>query len=179
MDILKFAEIVGKLKRVKRTGWVIKKVKDPESVAEHIFRMAILAMILSTKFNLDQLKVLKMVLIHDLGEAEIGDLVKIPKYSKESIESIRKKERKAMVNILSELDNGDDYVAIYDEYEKKESKEARFVKQVDKLEVLLQALEYEKEQAVDLQEFFDIQKPMMVDEFFKELFKEIDGKRKG
>lgn len=178
MDILKFADIAGKLKRVKRTGWVIKNVKDPESVAEHIFRMATLGMILAPKFDLDQLKVLKMILIHDLAEAEMGDLVKIPKYANEDIEIIRKKERETINEILLELDESAFYIDLYDEYERRESGEAKFVKQLDKLELVIQALEYEKEQQINLQEFFDIQRPMMVDDFFKELFREIESKRK-
>jgi len=51
MDILKFAQIVGKLKRLKRTGWVVNKINNPETVAEHVFRLAILTRIRPTQSN--------------------------------------------------------------------------------------------------------------------------------
>ncbi len=65
-NLIKFAKIVGKLKRLKRTGWVKNNIIDPESVAEHSFRLAVLTMVLAPKVGVDQLKTTKMALIHDL-----------------------------------------------------------------------------------------------------------------
>ncbi len=73
-----FLSVVHKirlLKRLPRTGWVNKNVENPESVAEHTWRVACISMFLAPKFKVDQLKLIKMALIHDLGEAAIGDLV--------------------------------------------------------------------------------------------------------
>ena len=75
MSLIKFLKIVGKLKKVKRTGWLVAGIKNPESVAEHSYRLAVLSMVLGKKFNLNTEKLIKMSLIHDLAEGEVGDLV--------------------------------------------------------------------------------------------------------
>lgn len=62
---------VVKCKRLKRTGWVKSQIPDPETVAEHSFRVSLLAMILAPQFKVDQTKVTKMALIHDLGELRL------------------------------------------------------------------------------------------------------------
>ena len=76
-DYLDFLKNVGKSKRLLRTGWVREKVKDPESVAEHSFRVSVLAMVLTDKlgYDLDKNKLIKMALLHDLGEVITGDIV--------------------------------------------------------------------------------------------------------
>ncbi len=61
------------LKKIKRTGWMLKGIKNVKSVAEHSYRVAMLALLLGEKFNLDKFKLVKMSLIHDLGEALVGD----------------------------------------------------------------------------------------------------------
>ena len=75
MDIIGFNEFVGILKTIERTGWVREKIPHPESVAEHSFRSGMLAMILAKERGVDQLKSMKMALIHDVGESLIGDIV--------------------------------------------------------------------------------------------------------
>jgi putative hydrolases of HD superfamily len=56
----------GKLKELKRTGWVESEVSDPESVADHSYRVALLTMVLSDKEGLDTLKAVRISLLHDL-----------------------------------------------------------------------------------------------------------------
>src|SRR4030042_3960982 len=73
-DVLNFLIEVGKLKRNKRKGWVINQIKDPESIAEHVFRATILGWILGRKkkgINIE--KLIKMALGHDLCEIYAGD----------------------------------------------------------------------------------------------------------
>jgi putative hydrolase of HD superfamily len=64
----------GKLKELKRTGWVESGILEPESVADHSYRTTLLAMILSDQKGLDTLKTVKMALLHDLVESVTGDL---------------------------------------------------------------------------------------------------------
>ena len=71
---LEIAKAAGILKNVQRTGWVLKGIKDVESVAEHSQRVAFLGMLLAAKFGHDTLRVLELSLIHDLGESGIGDI---------------------------------------------------------------------------------------------------------
>jgi len=73
-DLIDFFINIGKLKEMKRRGWVINRIKNPESIANHIFRMAIMTWILAKKkggLNIE--RILKMALIHDLCEIYTGD----------------------------------------------------------------------------------------------------------
>ena len=67
-ELLNFFIEVGKLKRKNRRGWQVHQIKNSESTAEHIFRVAIIAWILGEKKRLNLEKVIKMALIHDLCE---------------------------------------------------------------------------------------------------------------
>ena len=75
MDILDFLTYSLNLKNVHRQGWIDKlSIENPESVADHSYSMAIMAMILSDLENYDSEKILKMTLLHDLAESKIGDI---------------------------------------------------------------------------------------------------------
>ncbi|MEM5772607.1 MAG: HD domain-containing protein [Candidatus Aenigmatarchaeota archaeon] len=73
-ELIEFFKTIGKLKKIERTGWVTNVgIENPESVAEHSFRSAVLCMIFSDIKKLDTEKMVRMALIHDLAEALIGD----------------------------------------------------------------------------------------------------------
>jgi putative hydrolases of HD superfamily len=75
---IKFLFEVGDLKRVKRSGWWHCKIKDPESVAEHSFRTAIIAYLLAKMENFaSPEKISFLALIHDLPESRLTDLHKV------------------------------------------------------------------------------------------------------
>ncbi|MDH5624081.1 MAG: HD domain-containing protein, partial [Candidatus Bathyarchaeota archaeon] len=73
-NLVEFLETAGRLKRTPRAGWVDAGIQQPESVADHTFRTSIVCMIYADMEGLDQLKLLRMALIHDLPEAITGDL---------------------------------------------------------------------------------------------------------
>jgi len=74
MVVLDFFKNALNLKNISRQGWIDKlSIKDPESVADHSYSMAIMAMVISDLENYDSEKILKMVLLHDLAESKIGD----------------------------------------------------------------------------------------------------------
>jgi putative hydrolase of HD superfamily len=130
---------INHLKQVFRKGWLRKiPPENCESVAEHTFGTALLAWILADKFfpRLDQEKVLKLALIHDLGEIYAGD---ITPYDEVAPEEKNKRESEAVRKIFSSLPNGDQYITLWEEYENGSSPEATFVKQIDRLEMALQA----------------------------------------
>jgi putative hydrolase of HD superfamily len=139
--IVKFLEILGILKRVKRTGWTDIGIYEPESVADHTFRTAFLCMLYADITSLDPLKLLRMALIHDLPEAIIGDLTPSQKTSE-----TRAKEESAMHQILGLLPDvqREKYLAVWREYQEGKTKEVKAVLQLDKIEMVLQAKEYEK-----------------------------------
>jgi len=140
-NLVKFFEMAGKLKRIPRTGWVEAGVRQPESVADHTFRTSLLCMIYSDLEGLDELKLLRMALIHDLPEAIMGDLTPSRKTAE-----MEAKEDTAINQILGLLPKKqrEKYMAVWDEYKKRETKEAKALRQLEKLEMALQAKEYEK-----------------------------------
>src|SRR5438876_3356199 len=78
-DIARYPYEIDQLKRVKRSGWWIAGIPDPESVAEHSFRTALLGYILASLEGADPQKTAMICLFHDLGEARINDLHKVAK----------------------------------------------------------------------------------------------------
>lgn len=130
----------GKLKELKRTGWIESGVPQPESVADHSYRVALLAMTLSDQKGLDTLKTVRIALLHDLAESEVGDLT--PRQKQVNHEDL---ESEAMKEVLSELPGEIRklYLDAWDEYQRNETPEAKLVHNADKLEMLIQAKEYE------------------------------------
>jgi len=177
MSYIDFFHEVGKLKRLKRTGWVREGIPDVESVAEHTYRVSVMAMILGK--NLDMEKLLKMALIHDLAEGTVGDLV-IERGLKKDSEAKDKKEKlekETMKNLCSKIKR-EDLFELFLEYENQKSEEAIFLKDMDKLEMALQAYEYEKAHKKNLGEFFKNVKERLKDQELIKLFDEIILKRK-
>jgi len=140
--ILKVLSAAGRLKQIPRTGWVTKAgVEDAESVADHSFRVGLAAMILSDILKLDTLKAVRIALIHDLAESYIGDLT--PEQANEGLDK-SSLEEEAMLRILKDLPDQIQplYLEAWREWVKGESSEARLVREVDALEMALQAEEY-------------------------------------
>jgi len=140
-DLVKFFEMAGKLKRTPRSGWVEVGIRKPESVADHTFRTSILCIVCSDLEGLDELKLLRMALIHDLPEAIIGDLTPSRK-----IIGSKEKEDNAMNQMLSLLpkEQREKYMTDWSEYQEGKTREAKAVRQLEKLEMALQAKEYEE-----------------------------------
>lgn len=167
--IIKFLTKIGKLKDIKRTGWVLREVKNPESIADHTFRMALMVWVLAKKQGLDIERVIKMALVHDLCEVYAGDrtpyddlVAEHPEQKKEILSKWRHQlqddkkrrdsektldEKKSLDRVVESLppELRDEFRELWFEYEKGFSKEGRFLRQVDRVENLLQALEYKRE----------------------------------
>lgn len=150
--ILSFLRVVGALKRTKRAGWVLCGVPEPESVAEHMYRMGMISMVVADTAR--SARVTKMALVHDLAEAVVGD---ITPHDGVSDEDKQTRERRALREIISTIDArvAKEIEELWEEYEAGETDDARLVKDIDKFEMILQAEEYEVKSDVDLQQFFD------------------------
>ncbi len=172
--IINFFKSAANLKKIHRQGWIDKlSIKNPESVAEHSYSMAIMGMVISDMENHNSEKILKMILLHDLAESEIGD------YTPGEI-SIKKKkvlEGKAFSKIIENLPNNmkTEYQKLWDEYQKSDSIEAKIVHQLDRLEMVLQAKIYQSEghSKEKLTPFFVSAQNEIVHPKLKELFRMI------
>lgn len=143
------------LKLLFRQGWLRAGVarERTESVAEHTLFVALFSWFLTDGHfpEADASKVLRMALLHDLGEAYAGD---ITPHDGVSQGEKREREARAMEQLLTKLPRGSEYLALWEEYEHGASLEARIVREVDRLEMGLQACVYELQGAPDLSAFF-------------------------
>lgn len=167
-----FLKTVIKLKTIPRQGWINKLgIKYPESVADHCYSMATLAMIFSDLKKLDTEKIIKMTLLHDLAEAMTGDLT--PDDTTKSKKE--KMENQAMKKILDDLPKSlkTKYKKLWIEYQQNNTKEANLLHQIDKLEMALQAATYKKMGYTkkQLKPFFDSAKKEISDSDLRKIFK--------
>lgn len=178
--IIKFFLEVGKLKTTKRRGWLLRGVKNPESVADHAYRLLVLVWVFGrgTKLNLKRL--IKLASVHSLSAIYIDYISPYDKLlsTKSKKELLHKypalelrapitekgkivkqrfnEEKKVMNKILKELPDGtkNEIYSLWMDFQEKTSKEAKFVKVLDRIENLLQALEYKDELKKELIEPF-------------------------
>lgn len=138
--IANFFYEIGLLKRVKRSGWWLAGVKDPETVAEHSYRAAIIAHLVATLEKADAERACAIALFHDTHEARIMDLHKVAQryVSMEPAEAAAVREQ-----VLPLPDAVRPAVqALKDAFSSRTSAEARIARDADYLECLVQALEY-------------------------------------
>jgi len=142
--LLEFFSKVGELKGLPRTGWVEAGIDEPESVADHCFRTSIIAMVLSDLQGHDTGRTIRIALLHDLAEIETGDLT--PGQKRERGPSLMREEEGAVARLLSGLpvDLAERYMELWEELRAGASPEAEVVAHADKLEMVLQAMEYEE-----------------------------------
>jgi putative hydrolase of HD superfamily len=154
--LLALAGIVGKLKQLKRTGWVMFNVSEPESVAEHSFSLAMLALTVAKDYGLDEAKVVKMALLHDLGEAIIGDVV-TQRRSRILPNQAAKQQRElaAMRQIAGNAGHESDWTSIFEEFVAGATPEARLVQDLDRLDAAIQATEYHDRFGLDPSEWIE------------------------
>ncbi|XP_056150417.1 HD domain-containing protein 2 [Lampris incognitus] len=154
-NMLQFMKLIGQLKRVPRTGWVYRKVKQPESVSDHMYRMAMMALTI-TDPTVDKDRCIKLALVHDMAECIVGDIAPADNISKAEK---HRREEATMSELTALLQEGlkQEIYGLWKEYETQSSPEARLVKQFDLLEMVIQAHEYEQLEGTPgrLQEFFD------------------------
>ncbi len=139
----------GKLKRVPRTGWILRGIhkSEVESVADHTSRVVLLSLLVSrlTGEKLDTAKTLAMATLHDLSEALLFDIDRdIARLIGEDFK--KDAERAVELHLLKDLPASvsREFELLLSEYHEGKSRESQIVKFCDRLETILQALEYEK-----------------------------------
>lgn len=142
-ELHRFISSASKLKSIKRSGWYKKAdIQDCESVADHSFRCALLAVYFALDMGLDAGKAARMALMHDLAEAETGDLM--PE-EQSSVLAHRESEKRLLISLIENLPSKNAAKTLLsDANELFEAKtdESKLVWQVDKLEMGLQQREY-------------------------------------
>ena len=159
---VEFARLLGRLKVTPRTGWVRRGVPKWESVADHSWRVAALSLLLPNDYDLN--KCIAMGVLHDIAESLTGDICPDDNISKEEKSRMEAAALDTLSTKLSQatVASGDEdscaaeqLMALMHEYEIRESKEAIGVKDLDLLDMIIQADEYEERFGLDLSEFFD------------------------
>ena len=149
-NVINYYVICNKLKNIIRTGWKNWNVQREriESVAEHIYGVQMLAIAMKSEYqyDVDIMKVIFVLAVHELGETIIGDLTQF-EISKEEKEKI---EHEAVHEILGGLLDGRQIEELFLEFDFHNTKEAIFAYQCDKLECDLQCKLYDEEGCVDL-----------------------------
>lgn len=172
-QLKEIAQIAGDFKLLKRSGWVFHKVKNPESVADHSWGLTFLAMMYAPK-HLDKLKCLELAIIHDLAEIEVGDIT--PRDGVSSIEK-NKLEMLAMKKIVNRISTPLTHVLeLFQELEEQKTEESQFIKQLDKIEVVLQAYYYVSQGFMEpdvYQEFYNTSKNKIHLPYLMQLFNKL------
>lgn len=158
------------LKKLRRTGWQLRGIRDGESIADHCFGVVFLTHFLASLVSarLDRSKAVSIAIVHEIGETRVGD---IPYVSLRYFQSKDQMESLAIEDVLSPLgkEASDESLKLFKEFEEGTTIEARFVKAIDKLDMLITAAEYEKSGFAGLKDFWDNKFTFKAFEEFPEL----------
>lgn len=160
MDLNKLADVLGKIKDLKRQGWCNLEVSNPESVADHSFGVALLAYLLCPE-NLNKQKCLEFAIIHDLAEIIVGDITpgeNVPADVKYDLEV------KAIKEIAKDL-NKPELAELFIEYERQDTPEADFIKRLDRLDAVALAKYYDNNNRTSFYKENDVGFDSLYDEF--------------
>lgn len=150
--VVDFLYEMGLLKRSKRTGWWVAGVKDPESIADHSFRTALVGYVLAQLEGADAGRTAMMCLLHDSQETRIGDIPAIgkPYVRPASNEHVTDHQTTGFPGALRGA-----MVDLVEEYEKRESIESQLAHDADKLELVLQSREYQAQAGYDTKDWLE------------------------
>ncbi|KAF9728651.1 cytidylate kinase [Paraphaeosphaeria minitans] len=161
-----FLELIEGLKNTLRRGWELRNVPNPESVSDHMYRMAVMCFMVSGIDSEMQTRAVQMALVHDMGEALIGDITPSDGIS---TEQKFKREEMALEFLACTLrtsnpDLANSILDLWHEYEDGRTDTAILVKQLDKLECYHQAIIYEERTGIDLEEFKELKEKITLPE---------------
>jgi putative hydrolase of HD superfamily len=164
------------LKQLYRQGWLQRSIPAAqcESVAEHSFGVAVLGLLVCDQFfpQLDALQVMRLALVHDFGEIYAGDFTPVdalPAHEKQAL------ERAAVTRLFRNLPNGPAYIELWEAFEGGDTPEARLVRQLDRLEMALQASVYALQGSLDPAEFYATTRAALQEPALKALLEELES----
>ncbi|MFD8802732.1 HD domain-containing protein [Streptomyces atroolivaceus] len=166
----RFLYEAGTLKNTRRTGWWMAGVHNPESVAEHSWRTSLIASIIAKLEGADPAQAAFLAVWHDTQETRTGDVNHLgKKYAPAGDpQEVTADQTEGMPEVLASAIR--DLVA---EYEAKESAEAICARDADKLECMLQGIEYKAQGYENAQRWIDNSKGRLVTETGKRLADEL------
>ena len=145
------------LKRLFRQGWLKRGVSetDCESVADHSFGVALLALLAPVPDGtaaFDRGRAVLLAVAHELGEVYAGDITPVDGVSREEKSRL---ERESLEKVIGGLDTASAGFlrGLWEEFEEEATPEARFVRQLDRLEMGVQAAVYKAEGYARMDEF--------------------------
>ena len=165
-----FAES-GLLKRVKRSGWWVVGIKDPESVADHCYRCAVIGYVLAKMEQADAHSVTMMCLFNDLHEARINDAHKVAS----TYLNYREAENKAFFDQIENLPKSisSEMADWRKQYIKQENLESIIARDADIFECLMQAKEYSDQGNTQAKLFFKKAPSFLKTKSAKKLWKDL------
>jgi putative hydrolase of HD superfamily len=192
-EILSFLQDAWKLKDEIRTGWTIRGVPDPESVADHSWGTALLVALFADQAGVERSRALEIALVHDLAEARTGDIPTRVRGEDQQTTPERKRlqEYEAIDAMLAPFHDSPPSQWIrgrFSEYEERKTPEARFVADMNLIDMVLQALIYKRAGRYDrssdaldptqgdfpgLSEFFATAEPRIATDIGRRLFDQV------
>ena len=134
--VIEFLRAAEQLKNTTRTSWTSSGAQ--ETVAAHTWRLCLMSLLFERNFpDVDIAKLIKICIIHDLGEAIGGDISAVEQQQRPAK---AEQERADLLELLAPLPTHlrADITALWDEYEAASSREAKLAKALDKLETIMQ-----------------------------------------
>ena len=166
-SLLSFFIQISGLQRLQRTGWVKSSIRDPERVSGHMFRMGLMAIIMEDEEAEANDSILGgssviLSIVHDMAECIVGDIIPSDPITPQEK---HEKEVDAMKSLVKDLPCSTHTREIFDAFMRYEEqgendKEARLTKDLDRFDMVVQAMEYEEKRSKGvesnfLQDFFD------------------------
>lgn len=157
---------MGQLKRIRRAGWLFAGVPDPETVAEHSFRVAIVGIALATLEGADAGRTAALCLLHDSPESRIGDIEAVGRayVTTASPEAVNTHQTSAMPTAVAKV-----FQELIHAYEAEDTIESDLAHDADKIETLLQAREYQADGQHDTAEWQESSTAVLRTDTAKEL----------
>ncbi|MDT2682936.1 HD domain-containing protein [Enterococcus gallinarum] len=171
---MQFIVEADKLKSILRQSTLICNREQRENDAEHTWHLTLCAILLSdyvsSKEPMDVLRVLKMLIIHDMVEIEAGDTYC---YDEVGYQDKEQREREAATNLFSTLpkEQYDEFMALWEEFEEMDTVEAKYASAIDRLQPVLQI--YYCDGNTWIENSIDIERELKRNEVIKEIVPEV------
>ncbi len=152
--VIAFFEDIHPLDRVPRAGFLLRGVENPESVAAHSHFVALLAMLVIEQYpgRFDGHRAMAMALVHDLAEARLMD-IPMPCADAYLAEAKHNAEHAIAADMLAGLPGT--LLDLHGEFSEVRTQEAKLLRGLDKVQMMLKVLSYEREHRGNLAEFWE------------------------